>query len=211
MTFTVFKEKLMQKSFKKSLCLVLCLAITLGLSACSGGASMSEENITATVETIEKALKNFDGITLQKYVKSDTLKTILTLSNSHSQFSDLGRAMFEKLEIQVKSIDRKNKTVTLLVTNRDMSQIAGTFAKQVLEGKSVFQLAGLLNNEQFLDTSLAKLTAEISEATVPDNPKEITVSIEKSKKNLILVFDEKAEDAVSGGVLTAIMNSITVS
>ena len=197
----------MQHNIKRGLCLVLCLAVTLGLSACSGGASMSEENITATVETIEKALKDFDTVTLQKYVKSNTLKTIINLSNTHSQFADLGKAMFEKLEIEVKSINKKDKTVTLLVKNRDMSKIASEFTKELTEGKSVLQLAGLLNNESFLNTSLSKLTAEISEATVPDNPTEITVSMEKGKENLVLSFDEKAEDAVSGGVLTAIKNA----
>ncbi len=201
----------MQKNLKRSLCLVLCLAFSLGLSACSGGASMSDKNITATVETVEKALKDFDSITLEKYVKSSTLKTILNLSKSHPQFAKLGRAMFEKLEIEVKSIDKKNKTVTLLVKNRDMAAIASKFTKELTDGKSLFELAGLLNNETFLDTSLEKLNAEISEATVPDNPKEITVSIEKGKSNLILSFDEKAEDAVSGGVLTAIKEAFSQS
>ena len=208
MTFTIFKENNMQKNIKRSLCLVLCLAMTLGLSACSGGASMTEENITVTVETIEKALKDFDTVTLQKYVNSSTLKTIINLSNSHSQFRELGKAMFEKLEIEVKSFDKKDKTVTLLVKNRDMSNIATEYVKELTAGKTVFPLAGLLNNDAFLDTSLQKLTSQISEATVPDNPTEITVSVEKGKKNLVLNFDENAENAVSGGVLTAIKGAI---
>lgn len=200
----------MQKNLKRGICLIICLALTLGLSACSGGASMSEENITATVETIEKALKDFDSAALQKYVKSSTLKTIISLSESHSQFAELGRAMFEKLEIDVKSVNKKDKTVTLLVKNRDMSEIATEFVREITQGKNVLQLAGLLNNESFLNTSLNKLTAQISEATVPDNPEEITVSVEKDRKNLVFVFDEKAEDAVSGGVLTAIKNNINL-
>lgn len=188
----------------------MCLALTLGLSACSGGASVNEENITATVEQVEKALKDFDRATLEKYVKSSTLKTILDLSKSHPQFGELGKAMFEKLEIDVKSIDKKNKTVTLLVKNRDMSAIATEFVTELTKGKSVIQLAGLLNNDGFLDRSLSKLTAEISEATVPDNPTEVTIPFEKGDGNLILSFDETAENAVSGGVLTAIKNSISI-
>ena len=199
----------MQKNLKRSVCLVLCLAITLGLSACSGGTAMNEKNITATVETIEQALKDFDTVTLQKYVKSSTLKTIIGLSNSHPQFAELGRAMFEKVEIEYKSFNKADKTVTLLVKNRDMAKIASEFTKELTEGKSVIQLAGLLNNETFLNTSLSKLTAEISEATVPDNPTEITVSLEKGKENLIFALDEKAEDAVSGGVLTAIQSAMS--
>ena len=200
----------MQYSIKKGICLILAVAMTLTLSACSGAKSMSEENIIETVARVEKALMDFDRATLQNYVKSSTLKTILDLSKNHSQFSALGKVMFEKLEIEVKSVDKKNKTVTLLVKNRDMSEIASKFTKELVKGKNLVQLMALLNNDSFLDASLSKLTAEISEATVPDNPKEVTVSIEKGKDNLILNFDEAAEDAVSGGVLTAIKNSFSM-
>ncbi len=199
----------MQYNLKKGICLILAFAMTLTLSACSGEKSMSEENIIQTVAKVEKALMDFDRATLQNYVKSSTLKTILDLSKNHSQFSALGKVMFEKLEIEVKSVDKKNKTVTLLVKNRDMSKIAEEFTKDLTKGKSVIQLMALLNNDSFLDTSLSKLTAEISEATVPDNPTEITVSVEKGKDNLVLNFDEAAEDAVSGGILTAIKNTVS--
>ncbi len=200
----------MQYSIKKGICLILAVAMTLTLSACSGAKSMSEENIIETVARVEKALMDFDRATLQNYVKSSTLKTILDLSKNHSQFSALGKVMFEKLEIEVKSVDKKNKTVTLLVKNRDMSEIAAEFTKELVKGKNLVQLMALLNNDSFLDAALSKLTAEISEATVPDNPKEVTVSIEKGKDNLVLNFDEAAEDAVSGGVLTAIKNSFSM-
>lgn len=200
----------MQYNIKRGICLILAVAMTLSLSACSGAKSMSEENIIETVAKVEKALMDFDRVTLQNYVKSSTLKTILDLSKNHSQFSALGKAMFEKLEIEVKSVDKKNKTVTLLVKNRDMSDIASRFTKELVKGKNVVQLMALLNNDSFLDAALSKLTAEISEATVPDNPTEVTVSIEKGKDNLILNFDETAEDAVSGGVLTAIKNSFSM-
>ena len=200
----------MKYSIKKGICLILAVAMTLTLSACSGAKSMSEENIIETVARVEKALMDFDRATLQNYVKSSTLKTILDLSKNHSQFSALGKVMFEKLEIEVKSVDKKNKTVTLLVKNRDMSEIASEFTKELVKGKNLVQLMALLNNDSFLDAALSKLTAEISEATVPDNPKEVTVSIEKGKDNLVLNFDEAAEDAVSGGVLTAIKNSFSM-
>lgn len=194
----------MQSKIKKGICLVIAFAMTLTFSACSGAKSMSEKNINATVAKVEKALQEFDKVTLKKYVKSTTLGTILSLSDSHPQFKALGQSMFEKLTISVKSIDKKNSTVTLLVNNRDMSQIAAEFTKEITAGKSTVDLIRLLGNDTFLNTSLAKLTAQISEATVPDNPKEITVSVEKGNENIILDFDYNAEDAVSGGVLTAV-------
>ena len=201
----------MKNTIKKSLSLILCFVLTLALSACSSETSINEENVNNTVTAVEKALKDFDRLSLKAYVKSSTLETILNLSKSHSQFTALGQAMFEKLEISVKSFDKKNQTVTLLVKNRDMAEIGANFAKELTDGRSALDMMKLLNDDAFLDSSLKKLTAEISEATVPDNPTEITVSIEKGNNNLILVFDEEDENAVSGGALTAIKNAITVS
>ena len=201
----------MKNTIKKSLSLILCFVLTLALSACSSETSINEENVNNTVTAVEKALKDFDRLSLKAYVKSSTLETILNLSKSHSQFTALGQAMFEKLEISVKSFDKKNQTVTLLVKNRDMAEIGANFAKELTDGRSALDMMKLLNDDAFLDSSIKKLTAEISEATVPDNPTEITVSIEKGNNNLILVFDEEDENAVSGGALTAIKNAITVS
>ena len=200
----------MNQKIKRGVSLILCFALTLALSACSGGgAKINEETVTETVANVEKALKDFDRLSLNTYIKSSTLETILNLSKSHSQFTALGQAMFEKLEISVKSVDTKNETVTLLVKNRDMAAIATEFTKEITEGRNTYEMMQLLNDNAFLDSSLKKLTAQISEATVPDNPTEITVPIEKNGDVLVLVMDEKAEDAISGGALTAIQQAIS--
>ena len=204
-----FAGENMKQKIKRGVSLILCFALTLALSSCSGGTKVTEENVNNTVANVEKALKDFDRLSLKTYVKSSTLETILNLSKSHSQFNALGKAMFEKLEISVKSVDTKNETVTLLVKNRDMAAIATEFTKEITAGRNTVQMMQLLNDDAFLNSSLKKLTAEISEATVPDNPTEITVPIEKNENNLVLVMDEKAEDAISGGALTAIQNVVS--
>ena len=196
----------MQSCFKKSVCLVLCFLISMSLSACSASTAMTEDNITKTVALVEKALKEFDKNTLKKYVDSQTLDYIISLAGKYDQYSKLGQAMFEKLEFEIKGIDLQNKTVTLSVKNRDMGKIAADFTEDLTEKYTPVQMLGLLGDEIFLNASLTKLTSQISEAIVPDNPTEITLNIEEGDKNLVLQFDSAAEDAVSGGVLTAITN-----
>ena len=198
----------MHNSVKKSICLFLCFIMTFALGGCSGGAAMTEKNITKTVEKVEAALKTFDRETLEKYISSQTLRYIFGFSKSKPQFTELSQAMFEKLEINIKSIDTENGTVTLLVKNRDMRQPAADFTKKLTSQYQGMELLSKLTDDAFLNTSLAELKSEIAEATVPDNPVEITLSIEQKDKHLVLVFDSAAEDAVSGGALTAITENI---
>ena len=198
----------MQKSVKRSICLFLCFIMTFALGGCSGGTKMSEKNIIKTVEKVEAALKTFDKDMLEKYVSSQTLKYIIGFSKSKPQFAELGQAMFEKLEIEVKSVDLEKATVTVAVKNRDMREVAANFTKKLTSEYDGLELLSKLADQNFLDESLGELKSEIAEATVPDNPAEVTLSIEQGAKNLILVFDSKAEDAVSGGALTAIIEGL---
>lgn len=200
----------MHNPIKKSICVFLCFIMTFALGGCAGKTQMNEKNITKTVEKVEVALKNFDSKTLEKYVSSKTLQYILSFAKDKQQFEELGRSMFEKLEIEIKSVDAENGKVTLLVKNRDMQLVAANFAYRLTSNYSTFQLLTKLKDDAFLDESLSQLNAEISEAVVPDNPTEITLTVEKGKKNLVLVFDEAAEDAVSGGAMSAITSVVKV-
>ena len=169
---------------------------------------MTEENITKTVELVEKALREFDQETLKKYVNSKTLNYIITFAKDHSQFAEIGQALFENLTLEVKEVDTENETVTLLVTNKDMTEAAELYAKRLhYQFKTTPELIGGLSDEYFLDSSVKMLTSLISRAIVPDNPTEITIEVNKSSKNLVLVFDEEAENAVSGGVYKVIADS----
>ena len=200
----------MQIHIKRSLCALLCLVMGLSLSACSNGAEMTDENINDTVALAEKALKEFDTEALKKYVDSQTLGYILNIADAHEQVGELAKLMFENLTLEVKSIDIENQTVTLLVNNKDLSLVGERYARRL---KSQFPTTLALINgysdEGFLDSSMKMLTAQISRAIVPDNPTEVTVSVKKDGKNLKLVFDQTAEDAVSGGALTAIVSTYT--
>lgn len=200
----------MRHSAKRSFCLFLCFILTFALGGCAGNTEVNEKNITKTVEKVEAALKSFDRETLEKYVSSQTLKYILAFSKNKAQFVTLGQAMFEKLEIDITAIDTANQTVTLAVKNRDMRIAATTFTQTLTaQNLSQIELLAKLSDDAFLDASLASLKSEIAAAIVPDNPVEVTLSVAKGQKNLMLVFDETAEDAVSGGALSAITACVT--
>lgn len=191
---------------KKAISLILCAVILcLGLTACSGpNADMTEENITDTVETVEAALRDFDIDNLNKYVDSTTLSIILGYAEKHEQFAELGRAIFANLEMEITSIDIYNQTVTVSVSNKDLFQAANNFAQQLKSDYSTFQLLSKLNSDLFLDTKLAQLCADIDAADILPQAVEITLDIEQGSKNLVLSFNDKAENAVSGGALSAI-------
>lgn len=191
---------------KKLLSFIMCaVIIAVSFCACSGpNADMTEENITETVTVVETALKEFNTEDLEKYVDSSTLSIIMGYAKEHQQFIDLGKAIFENLDIEIKSIDTENSTVTVSVTNKDLYQAAGDFASQLKADYSTLQLLNKLNDNDFLNRKLTSLCEDIDNCEMMPEPTEVTLSIEAGKKNLVLIFDDEAENAVSGGALTGI-------
>lgn len=189
---------------KKTLSILLCLAFMLvSFTACSSN-SMTEKNVTKTVDTAFAALKEFDTDTLQKYVDSSTLNTIVGYAEKHEQLKQLGQAIFENVDYEIKSIDLDKKTVTLTVKNKDLAQGASEFANELKKDYSAFQLLAKLSDDTFLDSRLAQLKEKIADAQMEENGVDITLNIEQGSKNLKLTFDDTAEDAVSGGALSSI-------
>lgn len=196
----------MKNVIKKSIALLLCMCFLLSLVGCSS-ANISEKNITSTVATVEQALQEFDQKKLEKYVKSSTLNYILKLAKNKDQFSQLGVTIFENLSMTVESVDEQNATVTLKISNKDMSSVAGDFAADLTSYYSGMELLKKLNDDEFLDASLAELQQGINGVT---DTKETTVTLHVSqgKHCLVLYFDDAGEDAVSGGALSAIKTII---
>lgn len=193
---------------KKALSLLLaCLMITLCFSGCSGKTSMSEENMTDAANTAIAALKSFDTQTLEKYVESSTLSVILNYAGRHSQFTELGQAMFENLNCEIVSVNKSEKSITLSVINKDLSAAASSFTKSLTAQYSTMELLSNLNDSDWLDINLAALTAGIGASPMMSEAQEITLSVKKGEENLVLVFDEEAENAVSGGALGAIKSA----
>lgn len=177
----------------------------LSMSSCSSGSKITEENVTKTVELVEKALREFDTESLKKYLDTPTLSYIINLANSHEQINEIGKLMFENVTLEIKSIDVENETVTLLVNNKDLSLVGERYAKRLnAQFKKLTDLLAGFSDETFLDSSYKQLSAQISRAIIPDNPTEVTVTVKSSGNHLELVFDQAAEDAVSGGAVTAI-------
>lgn len=196
---------------KKILSLALSvLLIAAVFSACSSkpGSAMTEENVTATVDTAFTALQEFDKDTLDTYVDSPTLDVIMGFAKDHEQFTELGKAIFGSLSYEIKSIDLENKTVTLTVKNKELSGIAADFTRELLSKYSTFDLLAQLNSDLWLNNNLSVLTERISAAPLKADGVDITLSITQEKRHLVLSFDDAAEDAVSGGALSAIKDYI---
>lgn len=199
----------MRSYLKRSICFLLAVMMTLSLSACSAGTRMTEENITKTIQKVEKALREFDTQTLEKYVSSKTLDYIIRYAAEHEQINRVGKLLFKNLEINIKSVDTKNATASVEVKNKDLA-LGGERYMRLLNTRSrgdTFKMLELMSDEDFLNLSEKMLTAQISRATVPDNPTAVTLKIKKGKGNLIVSFDEKAEDAVAGGAVKSIKNA----
>lgn len=195
---------------KKLLSLVLALVLAFSFAGCSGSNAMTEANVTATVDKAFEGLQNFDTKKLDKYVSSKTLSMITTYADKHDQFADLGKAMFKNLEYSIESIDLKAKTVTVSVRNKDLKDTASAFTKALVSKYSTLQMLSLLSNETWLNTSLQSLTDGISTAKMQSAAVTVTLSVKVGKNNLVIGFDDAAENAVSGGALQAI-KSITGS
>lgn len=188
---------------KKLICIVLCAGLVLSFCSCSKNIEMTDENISETVKTVETALKEFDTKTLEKYVESDTLSYIVKFAKSKSQFADLGRAIFNSLSLEIEKTDLEKGTVTLKVNNRDLAGTASMFAFELTSMYKGTELLSKLNNDEFLDKNLAELSEEIEQQPM-GLEQTVTLTVTQGKKNLVLTFNENAEDAVSGGALGAI-------
>lgn len=196
---------------KKVISIVLCVAmICLCFTGCGGpNADLTEENVTDTVNLVVDALQSFDSKKLEKYVDSATLEIIMSYAKDHDQFADLGKAIFKSLEIEIVDIDLDASTVKVSVMNKDLYDVADDFASNLKDNYSGIQLLSKLSNESFLDRSLNTLCSGIDAAQMKSEPDVVTLSIEQAKGNLVLVFDESAEDAVSGGALIAVKQIFT--
>lgn len=195
---------------KKTISLILCaVLVCLSLTSCSSRNKMTEENVEWTVDAAITALQNFDTENLGKYVKSTTLVIIIGYAQKHQQFAELGKAIFENLEYEITNIDLEAGTVTLQVKNKDLFEAANDFAADLKGEYTTMQLLQNLNDKEFLDTNLTKLTAKIALAHMSEQPTEITLNITEGEHNLILSFDGDAEDAVSGGALNAVKSVFT--
>lgn len=194
---------------KKIISAILVLSIVFVFAGCSGpNAELTEENITETVNVAVDALKEFDTEQLDKYVESSTLSYIVGFAKDHEQFAELGRAIFKNLTVDVKSIDIENKTVTVTVRNKDLEQAAYDFTQDLLSNYTKIQLLGKLTNDSWLDSNLSTLVSEIGKAKMSDQGIDVTLTIRQDKKNLVLCFDETAENAVSGGALGAVKSIV---
>ncbi|MDE6412319.1 MAG: hypothetical protein K2K42_00265 [Eubacterium sp.] len=198
---------------KKFLAILLSvLIIACSFSACSAKPNnkLTEKNITVTINTIFDALKVFDSATVKRYVESSTLDKILTYASKKDQFRKLGVAIFENVEYTIKNIDVDNKTVTLSVKNKDLADVASEFTEGLLKEYAsitgIVQLLKDITNDEWLDNNLSILTKGISAAIMQNKEVDVDLSFEQKNDRLVFNFTLKAEDAVSGGALTAIKN-----
>lgn len=190
---------------KKIISVFLCaVVIVLCFSGCSSKTEVTEENVTKSLDKAITALIEFDKKNIDKYVESSTLKTIMSYSESHEQFAELGRAIFANLEYEIVSINTEKSTVTINVKNKDLYQVASDVASQLKSDYSTIQLAAKLSDDKFLDRKLTTIKAGIDEAPMQESPTQITLEVVPGQKNLYFVFEGKAEDAVSGNALGAI-------
>ena len=193
----------MKRIISLLMCAVLLGSIACGFSGCAN-VEMTEENITETVEKAQTALKEFDTKALKKYVDSETLNVIIPIAEKKEAFQTLGKAMFKNLEMEIKSIDVAKSTVTLEVINKDLMVEATAFAYSLKTNYSNAQLLTKLNDDDFIDKNLSPLIEKIDNAKMKGEKTEITLTVKKAKRNLVLMFDSQGEDAVSGDALSAI-------
>ncbi len=209
----------MKKVAKKLLCILLCLAMCFGFGGCSSN-ELSEKNVTATVEKVEQAFKDLNVATLGKYIKFGTLTNLsnslgedVDLADSISigslsdlkPFANLCNIIFANLEIEIESINLEEMTVDVSITNNDFYSPAIKYAYNLKKNYNTQELIGLLSNQKRFEEKLNELITSLENAEATTKTTTATLKIEQGDKNLVLVLDKNAEQAVTGGVLTAIM------
>lgn len=198
----------MKRVLPLTLIIIMIATLFCGCGASAPNTDLTEKNVEKTVDAAFAALKEFDVEALDTYVKSSTLSQIISFSEGHYQFSELGRAIFANLEYEITEIDLDAMTVTVAVTNKDLEQATKDFADELLSEYSLFDLLNLITDDAWLDENLSVLTKKIDECEMNPDSKEVLLKIREGSENLVLRFGTEAENAVSGGALGAI-NSLT--
>ena len=197
-----------RRNMKRFLSVILCASLVFtmlfGFSACAKKTEINSENITLAVEKAEEALKEFDTKALSNYVDSKTLGVIIPIAEKKDAFLKLGQAMFKNLSMEIVSIDEANATVKVKVINKDLYSPATDFANSLNSNYSKMQLLGLLDDDAFISRNLDPLIEKIEAAPMQNEETELTLTVTQGKRNLVLGFDDAAEDIVSGGALGAI-------
>ncbi len=197
----------MKELAKKALIILLSAILVCTIfTGCSSklNADMTEENISATVDTVFDALVKFDMDDLKTYVDSSTLNTILKYAKKYTQFQDLAKAIFANLTYEVENIDIDNGIITVTVYNKDLYDPALEFVDDLSSKYNTLQLLTKITDSSWLDSNLSALIEEIEDAPMDPFGEEIYLTINQKTNNLVLVFDTEAEDGVSGGALSAI-------
>lgn len=191
---------------KKTISLILCLVLIAScFASCSKtNTDITEENITATIEEVTTALREFDTDALGKYVDSQILQIIIGYAETKQQFKDLGKAIFADLTLEIESIDIENRTVTVSAHNKELTNVARDFTTNLKREYNTFQLLQQLSDDEFLNTKLAELTNNIAAAQMQEQKTTITLDIKQGEKNLVIYFDGDDEDIVSGGAVNVI-------
>ena len=201
-------------SIKKLLCLLLCTLMVFSFSGCSSK-KLSEENVNKTIETVENAFIDASVVTLNKYTKFDTvlsnkIKVDPKNLGGKKKLLELTKVLFENLEIEVNSVDLEEMTVTLNVTNKVTYLTTDNFLTNLKKSNSVTQIITNLSDDEFVTKNVDIYIKELEKAPIASSPRTITVKFEQGKHNLVLLFDDEAINAITGGASEALKKNFLV-
>jgi hypothetical protein len=193
----------------KTLALILLLALLslTALTSCSLGVEKPEKVVSNALE----ALKKQDKEKMEEYF---TYEELMNFSNEETEDAEdnfnneqIKKLIFAKLEYKIiSSIEKGDKaTVQIEITNIDMKVVMQQYFTEALQIAMSNAFAGdsAISDEE-LDKKLEQIFIDkMSKNDQTTKTTTVEIQLEKKDNKWKIQLDEKIQDAITGGMLTA--------
>lgn len=189
--------------------LIALLSLTV-LTSCSLGAEKPEKVVSNALE----ALKKQDQEKMKEYFTYEELMNFSNEEKKEIEESDdsfdseqIKKLIFAKLEYKILSSTEKGDkaTVEIEITNIDMKVVMQQYLAEAFQiaMSNAFDEDSAISDEE-IDKKLEQIFIEkMSKNDQTTKTTTVEIQLEKKDKKWTIQLDEKIQDAITGGMLTA--------
>lgn len=194
----------MKRSIKTIITLLLCLVMTLSLSACG-----EVQKAETAVNNMFAAFKSLDFEQAQKYtdVASMKISTLEGKEGANTNYDMYMKALFNRLDYKIVSsekVDSNTVNVVTQITAIDMKPVFGDFVSTALQYAFENAFADPQPTEEETDKKMQELfLASATKPNLATVTNEVTIKVVKQGEDWKIAPDDTFVDAVFGGLVGA--------
>jgi len=178
--------------------LIVIILFAVVLTACGPKGETPEQAVTNALN----AIRDYDKIAMEKYLDDDFMR-----ENETEDDEENTKLLCKKLVYTIKSssVNGDTATVKAEVTNLDMGKIMAAYMEQALQVAFANAFAEEPMGDEELEARIEEIFLDLLGKEDNDTvTTTVDIKLTKGKSNWIIDSDEAFQDAVLGGLLTAL-------